>query len=109
MCSRLLSIMLVCGVLALVTGSSPFRVWRQNYGYRVELVSSADLVQTFEAVIGEDGYASHLEASEKIDRIRRDLPDDVAARIQRDIHDPFPKLVREREVQPSSHSSMTSR
>ncbi|MGD8395875.1 MAG: HAMP domain-containing sensor histidine kinase [Candidatus Eiseniibacteriota bacterium] len=34
---------LVCGVLALVTGSSPFRVWRQNYGYRVELVSSVAL------------------------------------------------------------------
>ncbi|MBN2497593.1 MAG: M24 family metallopeptidase [Deltaproteobacteria bacterium] len=35
-----------------------------------EVVSSADLVQTFEAVIDEAGYRSHLEAGEKIQRIK---------------------------------------
>jgi Xaa-Pro dipeptidase len=36
----------------------------------VEPVSSADLVQTFEAVIDEAGYRSHLEAGEKIQVIK---------------------------------------
>jgi Xaa-Pro dipeptidase len=39
-------------------------------GLGVEVVSSADLVQAFEAVIDEDGYRSHLEAGEKIQRIK---------------------------------------
>jgi signal transduction histidine kinase len=34
---------LVCGVLSLVTGLRYGTVWRENYGYRVELVSSAAL------------------------------------------------------------------
>jgi Xaa-Pro aminopeptidase len=36
----------------------------------VEVASSADLVQTFEAVIDEAGYQSHLQAGEKIQRIK---------------------------------------
>ena len=36
----------------------------------VEVISSADLVQTFEAIIDEAGYQSHLEAGEKIQRIK---------------------------------------
>ncbi len=44
----------------------------------VEVVSSADLVQTFEAVIDEAGYQSHLAAGEKIQAIK----DGAFARIQ---------------------------
>jgi len=40
----------------------------RSLGY--DLVSSADLVQTFEAVIDEIGYQSHLRAGEKIQRIK---------------------------------------
>ncbi len=40
----------------------------RKFGHRV--VSSADLVQIFEAVIDEKGYRSHLAASEKIYRIK---------------------------------------
>ncbi len=36
----------------------------------VEVVTSADLVQTFEAVIDEQGYRSHLAAGEKIQSIK---------------------------------------
>jgi len=36
----------------------------------VEVCSSADLVQTFEAVIDEAGYQSHLVAGEKIQKIK---------------------------------------
>jgi Xaa-Pro aminopeptidase len=35
-----------------------------------EIVSSADLIQTFEAVLDEDAYASHLDAGEAIHRIK---------------------------------------
>jgi Xaa-Pro aminopeptidase len=35
-----------------------------------DVVSSADLVQTFEAIIDDEGYRSHLEAGEKIQRIK---------------------------------------
>ena len=35
-----------------------------------EIVSSADLVQTFEAVVGEEGLASHVWAGERVQRIR---------------------------------------
>ncbi|MDM7926522.1 MAG: M24 family metallopeptidase [bacterium] len=50
-------------------------------GFGHEVVSSADLVQLFEAVISEEGYRSHLEASrlihqikdEAFDRVRRSL------------------------------------
>jgi Xaa-Pro dipeptidase len=40
----------------------------ESFGY--EVVSSADLVQLFEAVIDEAGYRSHLAASEKVYRIK---------------------------------------
>ncbi len=39
-------------------------------GLGVEVVSSADLVQTFEAVIDRAGYESHLAAGEKIQKIK---------------------------------------
>jgi Xaa-Pro dipeptidase len=38
--------------------------------FGVEVVTSADLVQTFEAVIDEAGYRSHLRAGEKIQKIK---------------------------------------
>ncbi|HDP67167.1 MAG TPA: M24 family metallopeptidase [Candidatus Marinimicrobia bacterium] len=38
--------------------------------YGVEIVSSADLVQSFEAVIDEAGYEAHLEAGAKVQRIK---------------------------------------
>jgi len=38
--------------------------------FGVEVVTSADLVQTFEAVIDEAGYQSHLRAGEKIQKIK---------------------------------------
>jgi Xaa-Pro aminopeptidase len=40
----------------------------RSFGHRV--VSSADLVQLFEAVIDENGYRKHKAAAEKVDRIR---------------------------------------
>ncbi len=40
----------------------------QSFGY--EIVSSADLVQVFEAVIDEAGYQSHLEASKRVYKIK---------------------------------------
>jgi len=38
--------------------------------FGVEVVSSADLVQQFDAVTGEDGYRSHCEAGEKVQAIK---------------------------------------
>ncbi|MCK4688773.1 MAG: aminopeptidase P family protein, partial [Candidatus Marinimicrobia bacterium] len=38
--------------------------------FGLEIVSSANLVQLFEAIIDEDGYHSHLEAGEKIQKIK---------------------------------------
>jgi len=48
----------------------------------VEVVSSAGLVQTFEAVLDEDGYRSHLEAAERIDTIRDEAFALIASRIK---------------------------
>jgi Xaa-Pro aminopeptidase len=39
-------------------------------GFGHEIITSADLVQMFEAIIDEEGYKSHLEAGKIIDRIR---------------------------------------
>jgi Xaa-Pro dipeptidase len=39
-------------------------------GFGHEIVSSADLVQQFEAIIDRKGYESHLKAGEKIQRIK---------------------------------------
>jgi len=38
--------------------------------FGLEIVSSANLVQLFEAIIDKDGYHSHLEAGEKIQKIK---------------------------------------
>jgi Xaa-Pro aminopeptidase len=38
--------------------------------FGVEIVSSANLVQTFEAIIDEEGYHSHLRAGVKIQKIK---------------------------------------
>jgi Xaa-Pro aminopeptidase len=40
----------------------------KSFGHKV--VSSADLVQMFEALIGEEGYAMHKQAGAVVDRIR---------------------------------------
>jgi Xaa-Pro aminopeptidase len=40
----------------------------RSFGHKV--VSSADLVQLFEAVVDEKGYRTHKAAAEKVDRIR---------------------------------------
>ena len=40
----------------------------KSFGHKI--VSSADLVQLFEAVIDEKGYASHKEAAALVDRVR---------------------------------------
>jgi Xaa-Pro dipeptidase len=47
----------------------------RSFGH--EIVSSADLVQLFEAVISEQGYQSHLEASRLIYRIKDEAFDRV--------------------------------
>jgi Xaa-Pro aminopeptidase len=48
----------------------------------VEIVSSANLIQTFEALLDEAAYHSHLEAAERIDRIRIQAFDEIGKRIQ---------------------------
>jgi Xaa-Pro dipeptidase len=40
----------------------------RSFGH--EIVSSADLVQEFEAVIDEEGYRSHVEAGEKVQQVK---------------------------------------
>ncbi|MFC1556871.1 M24 family metallopeptidase [candidate division KSB1 bacterium] len=47
----------------------------RSFGH--EIVSSADLVQTFEAVIGEEGYRSHLEACDIVLRIKDEAYDEI--------------------------------
>ncbi len=47
----------------------------RSFGY--EVVSSAGLVQTFQAVLDEEAYRSHLDAGERVQRIR----DEAFARI----------------------------
>jgi Xaa-Pro dipeptidase len=39
-------------------------------GFGHQIISSADLVQKFEAIIDEDGYRSHVEAGKIIDKVR---------------------------------------
>ena len=48
----------------------------------VEVVTSADLVQTFEAVLDEEGHRSHLEAAERTDRIRDEAFAEIGRRIR---------------------------
>jgi Xaa-Pro aminopeptidase len=50
-------------------------------GFGYDIVSSADLVQRFEAKIDETGYASHLEASELIYQIK----DEAFAEIEKSL------------------------
>jgi Xaa-Pro aminopeptidase len=47
----------------------------------VDVVSSADLVQQFEACWDEEKLAAHLEAGRRVDRIRRQAFDLVSARL----------------------------
>jgi Xaa-Pro dipeptidase len=47
----------------------------RSFGHKV--VSSADLVQLFEAVVGEEGYRLHKEAGERVDRIRAAAFDEI--------------------------------
>jgi len=51
-------------------------------GYGVDVVSSGDLVQRFSAVWRDDEIASHLEASEKLYRVKDRAFDAIAARIR---------------------------
>ncbi len=61
--------------------------------FGAEIVSSADLVQTFEAIIDETGYRAHLEAGEKVQRIK----DEAFELIKNKIHSN--QVVTEYEVQ----------
>jgi len=47
----------------------------RSFGH--EVVSSADLVQTFEAVIDEEGYKSHLEAGRLVQQIKNDAYEEI--------------------------------
>ncbi len=47
----------------------------RSFGHKV--VSSADLVQLFEASIGEEGYRSHKEAGVRVDKIRAEAFDQI--------------------------------
>jgi Xaa-Pro aminopeptidase len=48
----------------------------RSFGH--EVVSAADLVQTFEAVVGDDGVASHRAAGEKVQAIKDEAFDRMA-------------------------------
>ncbi len=52
----------------------------QSFGY--EIVSSADLVQQFEAVIDEDGYQTHIQASRKIHLIKDEAFSEIEKSLQ---------------------------
>lgn len=52
----------------------------RSFGY--EIVSSAGLVQTFQAVLDEAAYRSHLEAGERIQRIKNDAFDLVGRELR---------------------------
>src|SRR5262249_16866514 len=51
-------------------------------GYGVEIVSSGDLVQRFSAVWGDAEIASHVEASEKLYRVKDRAYDAIRSRIR---------------------------
>jgi Xaa-Pro aminopeptidase len=46
-------------------------------GFGHKIVSSADLVQIFESLIGDEGYGLHKEAGVIVDRIRREAFDQI--------------------------------
>ncbi len=50
--------------------------------FGVEILSSADLVQKFESIIDEQGYRAHLEAGEKVQKIKDEAFDLVRNRIK---------------------------
>jgi Xaa-Pro dipeptidase len=52
----------------------------RGFGHKV--VSSADLVQLFEAVIDEKGYATHTEAARIVDQIRAEAFDRISAGVR---------------------------
>ena len=52
----------------------------KSFGHKV--VSSADLVQKFEALIGEDGYRLHKEAGVLVDRIRDEAFNRIRSSVQ---------------------------
>jgi len=52
----------------------------KSFGHKV--VSSADLVQMFESVIDEKGYASHKEAGVLVDRIRAEAFEEIRGGIR---------------------------
>jgi Xaa-Pro aminopeptidase len=52
----------------------------RSLGY--EVVSSAGLVQTFQAVLDEDAYRSHLEAGERVQRIKDEAFELVGAELR---------------------------
>ncbi|NIM99527.1 MAG: M24 family metallopeptidase, partial [candidate division Zixibacteria bacterium] len=54
----------------------------KSMGY--EVVTSADLVQQFEAVIDEDGYQSHVAAGEKVQRIKDEAFAEIGKAINED-------------------------
>ena len=53
----------------------------RSFGF--EILSSADLVQIFEAVIDEKGYQAHLQAGEKVQRIKDEAFDLVKKKISK--------------------------
>lgn len=52
----------------------------KSFGHKI--VSSADLVQMFEAVIDENGYRSHKEAGVLVDKIRAEAFEEIRKAIQ---------------------------
>ena len=52
----------------------------RSLGY--EVVSSADLVQTFQAVLGEDAYRSHVEAGELVQAIKDEAFDLIGTELR---------------------------
>lgn len=52
----------------------------KGFGHKV--VSSADLVQLFESVIDEKGYATHKEAAAAVDRIRAEAFEEIGKAIR---------------------------
>lgn len=50
--------------------------------FGVEVISSAELVQEFEACLNDEQFASHLEAGRRMDRIRADAFRFIAGKLQ---------------------------
>ena len=51
--------------------------------FGVEIVSSANLVQTFEAIIDKIGYEAHLEAGEKVQKIKDEAFELISQKIHK--------------------------